>query len=96
MSDKARIISLGGYTSILSNNGMAVAAPDNVKIITGNTLTAASGLKRVLTELRLNKNFQKKNARKRVGKKGNGTPVSCQAFFFRSLDPVLYPIDPQK
>jgi acetylornithine/succinyldiaminopimelate/putrescine aminotransferase/acyl-coenzyme A synthetase/AMP-(fatty) acid ligase len=40
----AKIISLGGYTSILTNNGLSVAEPPGTRIITGNTLTAASGL----------------------------------------------------
>lgn len=37
-------ISLGGYASILTNNGLMLAHPAQTKIITGNTLTAASCL----------------------------------------------------
>lgn len=37
-------ISLGAYASILSGNGLALAAKNGVKIITGNTLTIASCL----------------------------------------------------
>ena len=40
----ASVISLGGYTSILTCNGLALAEPEGTRIITGNTLTAASGL----------------------------------------------------
>ncbi len=40
----AEVISLGGYTSILTCNGMGLAEPPGCRIITGNTLTAASGL----------------------------------------------------
>lgn len=75
----SQIISLGGYTSILSNNGMSVVAPDDVKIITGNTLTAASGLQRVLQELKQNPEFHKKNVLAIVGASGNiGTILSEQ------------------
>jgi hypothetical protein len=37
-------ISLGGYASILTNNGLMLAQHPKTKIITGNTLTAASCL----------------------------------------------------
>ena len=43
-ADGASVISLGGYTSILTCNGMALAEPKGCRIITGNSLTAASGL----------------------------------------------------
>ncbi len=43
-SDGASVISLGGYTSILTCNGLSLAEPEGARIITGNTLTAASGL----------------------------------------------------
>jgi acetylornithine/succinyldiaminopimelate/putrescine aminotransferase/predicted amino acid dehydrogenase/long-subunit acyl-CoA synthetase (AMP-forming) len=42
--DGAGVVSLGGYASILTCNGMALAEPPGCRIITGNTLTAASGL----------------------------------------------------
>lgn len=35
-------ISLGAHTSILSGNGLFLAEPGNVKVLTGNTLTVAS------------------------------------------------------
>jgi acetylornithine/succinyldiaminopimelate/putrescine aminotransferase/acyl-coenzyme A synthetase/AMP-(fatty) acid ligase/predicted amino acid dehydrogenase len=47
----AKIISLGGYTSIISNNGKAILAPGNTKIVTGNTLTAVVGYHNFICEL---------------------------------------------
>jgi predicted amino acid dehydrogenase len=38
-----KVISLGGYNSIISNNGKAIMEPDGVKVVTGNTLTAVIG-----------------------------------------------------
>jgi len=80
----SRIISLGGYTSILSNNGMSVTAPDHVKIITGNTLTAASGLQRVLQEIKQNPGFCKKNVLAIVGASGNIGTVLCEQLIPRT------------
>ncbi len=37
-------ISLGGHISIISGNGMSLAEPKNVNILTGNTMTVASSL----------------------------------------------------
>lgn len=67
----SRVISLGGYISILTNNGMAVSAPENVKVITGNTLTAASGLKRVLQAMEAHDFLRKKNVVAILGIPGN-------------------------
>jgi acetylornithine/succinyldiaminopimelate/putrescine aminotransferase/predicted amino acid dehydrogenase/acyl-CoA synthetase (AMP-forming)/AMP-acid ligase II len=36
-------ISLGGYNSIISKNGEEILAPENAKVVTGNTLTAVVG-----------------------------------------------------
>jgi predicted amino acid dehydrogenase len=49
----ATIISLGAYTSIITRNGLALVEPKNCKIVTGNTLTAASGIRRIVDELKL-------------------------------------------
>ncbi len=66
----SRIISLGGYMSILSNNGLALTAPDRVKVITGNTLTVASGLHRLINTLK-EAPWCKKNVVAVVGIPGN-------------------------
>jgi acetylornithine/succinyldiaminopimelate/putrescine aminotransferase/predicted amino acid dehydrogenase len=47
----AEIVSLGAYTSIISKNGLSLVEPTNCKIVTGNTFTAASGIRRIITEL---------------------------------------------
>lgn len=78
ISEGSQIISLGGYASILSDNGMAIAAPDNVKVITGNTLTAASGLRRLINEIRSNRNFRKRNVLGIVGAHGNIGTILCE------------------
>jgi acetylornithine/succinyldiaminopimelate/putrescine aminotransferase/predicted amino acid dehydrogenase/acyl-coenzyme A synthetase/AMP-(fatty) acid ligase len=48
----ATVIGLGGYASILSRNGLALVEPEGTRIVTGNTLTAASGLRRLGEEIR--------------------------------------------
>lgn len=48
----AAVIGLGGYASILSRNGLALVEPPGARIVTGNTLTAASGLFRLREEIR--------------------------------------------
>ncbi len=48
----AEIISLGGYTSILTNNGLSIAAPCGCKVVTGNTLTAVVGYRNFLQRLK--------------------------------------------
>ena len=47
-----KVISLGAYTSILSNNGLSLVEPEKTKIITGNTLTAASGIHRIIEKMK--------------------------------------------
>jgi len=44
----AEVVSLGGYTSILSDNGMSIIQPKGTKVITGNTLTVATGTKHLI------------------------------------------------
>jgi len=46
------VLSLGAYTSILSNNGLALAEPGKLKIVTGNTLTAISGIRRLINKIK--------------------------------------------
>lgn len=48
----ATVIGLGGYASILSRNGLALVEPEGTRIITGNTLTAASGTRQLTEEIR--------------------------------------------
>jgi predicted amino acid dehydrogenase len=38
-----KVISLGGYTSIITNDGKAIREPKGIKVVTGNTLTAVIG-----------------------------------------------------
>jgi acetylornithine/succinyldiaminopimelate/putrescine aminotransferase/predicted amino acid dehydrogenase/acyl-coenzyme A synthetase/AMP-(fatty) acid ligase len=67
----AKIISLGGYTSILSNNGLSLAEPAGSRIITGNTLTAASGLMHLGNVIRQRPEFNKPNTIAVIGSTGN-------------------------
>jgi len=67
----ASVISLGGYTSILSRNGTSLVESKNTKIITGNTLTAASGIHRLLEEIRGRDEFRKRNCLGIIGAAGN-------------------------
>jgi predicted amino acid dehydrogenase len=67
----ATVISLGGYTSILSGNGLALAEPDGTRILTGNTLTAASGIYRLTEEIRKRRGTWKKPTLGIVGAAGN-------------------------
>jgi predicted amino acid dehydrogenase len=78
VEEGAKVVSLGGYTSILTNNGLSIAAPDDVQIITGNTLTVASGLRRVFDALKENKCFHRKNVIAIVGVPGNIATVMCE------------------
>jgi acetylornithine/succinyldiaminopimelate/putrescine aminotransferase/acyl-coenzyme A synthetase/AMP-(fatty) acid ligase/predicted amino acid dehydrogenase len=67
----AKIVSLGGYTSILTNNGTSLLEPEGVKIITGNTLTAASGIRRLSEEIEHRCDIRKKNKLAIIGAAGN-------------------------
>lgn len=67
----AKVVSLGGYTSILSNNASAILEPRGVKVITGNTLTAASGIRRLVEDIKRREEFQKKNTLAVIGAAGN-------------------------
>ena len=65
------VVSLGAYTSILSNNGLSIVEPENTKIVTGNTLTAASGIHRLIEQIKSNKQFHGKNTLGVIGASGN-------------------------
>lgn len=67
----AEVISLGGFTSIMTNNGLALSEPSGSRIITGNTLTAASGLIHLENEIKQNQDFRKPNIIAIVGSTGN-------------------------
>lgn len=47
----AKVISLGAYTSILSDNGMSIVEPEGTKVITGNTLTVATGIRHLFNNI---------------------------------------------
>ena len=67
----ASVISLGGYTSILTCNGMSLAEPEGCRIITGNTLTAASGVTNLRKYLFATPEFKKPARIAIVGATGN-------------------------
>ncbi len=67
----AKVISLGGYNSIISNNGNLLLEPENTKLITGNTLTAAVGLKRLFERIKSDREFRKDNTLAVIGAAGN-------------------------
>jgi acetylornithine/succinyldiaminopimelate/putrescine aminotransferase/predicted amino acid dehydrogenase len=78
VAEGARVISLGGYTSILTNNGLALAEPPGTRIITGNTLTAASGLMHLGQTLRRLPAFNRPNTIAVIGPAGNiGKVITC-------------------
>jgi len=66
----AEVVSLGAYTSILSDNGMSIVEPKGTKVITGNTLTVATGSKHLIDVAE--KNHANKNVKIAViGAAGN-------------------------
>lgn len=44
----AEVVSLGAYTSIVTNNGLSIVEPKGTRVITGNTLTVATGVKHLI------------------------------------------------
>ncbi len=76
-----KTISLGAYTSIISNNGLAISNNGKAKIITGNTLTAASGIKRVKDEINNHHKTQDRKILGVVGAAGNIGSIIAQMFF---------------
>ena len=46
-----KVLSLGGYNSIITNNGQDIIAPEGIKIATGNTLTAVIGYHNFKSEI---------------------------------------------
>jgi len=67
----AKIISLGGYTSIMTSNGTLLVEPAQTKVITGNTLTAVVGVKRLLAEIENRPEFRQNNSLAIIGATGN-------------------------
>jgi acetylornithine/succinyldiaminopimelate/putrescine aminotransferase/predicted amino acid dehydrogenase/acyl-coenzyme A synthetase/AMP-(fatty) acid ligase len=69
--DGAAVVGLGGYASILSRNGLALVEPPGTRIVTGNTLTAASGITRLAEEIRKRRGAGKKLTLGAIGASGN-------------------------
>jgi acetylornithine/succinyldiaminopimelate/putrescine aminotransferase/predicted amino acid dehydrogenase/long-subunit acyl-CoA synthetase (AMP-forming) len=46
------IVSLGAYTSAVTSDGMAIHAPSELRVTTGNSLTVAVGVRRILLACR--------------------------------------------
>ncbi len=67
----ATVISLGGFNSILTNNGLSLAGPKGVRVITGNTLTAATGLAHLRNTIKETPEFNKPNIIAVIGATGN-------------------------
>ena len=67
----AEVVSLGAFTSILSNNGLALLESPNTKLVTGNTLTAASGIRRLTEQIHNNSQFDGKKVLGVLGASGN-------------------------
>jgi len=77
----AKVISLGGYNSILTNNGLSLAEPPGSRIITGNTLTAASGLMHLGKVIRQKQEFNKPNTIAIIGSTGNIGRIITQMLY---------------
>lgn len=67
----ANVISLGGYNSILTNNGLSLVEPKGTRIISGNTLTAATSLVHLHETLKNMPEFNKQNNLAIIGATGN-------------------------
>ncbi len=67
----AKVISLGGFNSILTNNGLSLVEPKGTRIITGNTLTAATGLAHLRNTIKKTPEFNKLNIIAVIGATGN-------------------------
>lgn len=67
----ARFISLGGFSSILTNNALSVVAPNGAKVISGNTLTVATGIKQILRKMDEATDFPEKSTLVVIGASGN-------------------------
>ncbi|SMO64386.1 aminotransferase class III-fold pyridoxal phosphate-dependent enzyme [Fodinibius sediminis] len=91
----SEFVALGGYTSIFTNNGMALVEPSSTKIITGNTLTAASGIRRVLHEIKTSSDVNKPCTLGIVGAAGNiGRAItdymSKQEHYFNRINLIVH------
>lgn len=56
----AKCIGLGAYTSIVTNNGLSILEPRNTMVLTGNSMTVAVGVKRLIDVIREDENFSRK------------------------------------
>ena len=80
-SNGAEIISLGGFNSILTNNGLSLYEPPGSRIITGNTLTAASGLMNLRKTIKLMPEFNRPNIFAVIGATGNIGQVIAEIIY---------------
>ncbi len=80
----SRVVSLGGFNSILTHNGMALAVPADVQLISGNTLTVASGLERILRHLDQDDAFPGKQVTAIIGATGNIGSILAQELIPRT------------
>ncbi len=78
-------VSLGAYTSIISNNGLSLVEPEGTRIITGNTLTAASGICRLKKEIEARWQANEKRALGIVGASGNIGSILTHSFLKSEL-----------
>jgi acetylornithine/succinyldiaminopimelate/putrescine aminotransferase/predicted amino acid dehydrogenase/long-subunit acyl-CoA synthetase (AMP-forming) len=75
-----KTVSLGAYTSIISNNGLSLLESGDTRIITGNTLTAASGITRLKREMLKHSTKNKGNILGIVGAAGNIGSILTRSF----------------
>jgi predicted amino acid dehydrogenase len=80
----AKCVGLGGYTSILTNNGLSLVEPEGTKVLTGNSMTVAGGVKRVMDAIEEDDRFRlKKNVIGIVGANGNiGSQIAEECLIF--------------
>ena len=83
----AEVVSLGAYTSILSDNGMSIIEPKGTKVITGNTLTVATGSKHLIDVAE--KNHANKNVKIAViGAAGNIGSARAETLMNSEVDEI--------
>jgi acetylornithine/succinyldiaminopimelate/putrescine aminotransferase/predicted amino acid dehydrogenase/acyl-coenzyme A synthetase/AMP-(fatty) acid ligase len=86
----AKIISLGGYTSIITNNGNLLSEPKNTKLITGNTLTAAAGIKKMTNAIENSSILGQEKILAVVGATGNIGSIIAETYLSQSNISKIY------
>jgi predicted amino acid dehydrogenase len=81
-----KTVSLGAYTSIISNNGLSLVESGDTRIITGNTLTAASGIIRLKNAINNRSNALEPIVLGIVGASGNIGSILTQSFVESELE----------